>query len=735
MAVSPAIAEEPPRQELLDGGAVPPWLINSAALGWRLIAIAAFALALLAVANVLWVVTASIAVSVVVAAVFAPAVTSLRARGRSRNGAALIVWAASFGAISVAVLVLAIAFFPYLIQILQALDDGLTKLGTTLDSYSVPPVVMATLHQILTFVRSNSGGEVGGLISSIASAATVVILAIFLIFFLLRDGDAGWRWTFQALDDEELVRITNAGRDALDRVGGYLRGTTVLAAIIAATDFVFMVVLGTPLALSLAMLVFLGGYIPYVGGAITTLIVLVVTFSAQGSGAAIALLLLIAIRNLAVGYGIRPTLYGKTVHMHPAVVLLALPAGFQIAGVIGLFAAVPVTAVFLAVARAAVEVVEPKVKPRLPALVPAWLDRMAQISWRSVVLIGVGALAVTVFVTLPLVVLPIIGGLILAATLDQLVEAFIKRGWSRGVASGVAVVGSIIAIGAMLVLAAVALAGDGAQMLAAVNAGASSANTTAGGQLGLANQAVGDGTLALLQNITSFVQEFAGVAVIGLLSAILAFYFLKDGRSLAARVTSGRRPEATRKLSSAGSEAYAVLGGYMLGTAAISFVGAASQAVIMVLLGLPHVLPVFVLSFFLCFIPYIGGYISTGIAFLITIAVGTPIEIAIMFTWTMVFNIVQGNVIAPIVYARTVHIHPAVVLLAIPAGAAIAGIPGMFIAVPAIGVVAAVWRPLLSVLGTRDNLEIPPRDDTAGEDERSTGRPPPVPSGPELAPT
>ena len=128
----------------------------------------------------------------------------------------------------------------------------------------------------------------------------------------------------------------------------------------------------------------------------------------------------------------------------------------------------------------------------------------------------------------------------------------------------------------------------------------------------------------------------------------------------------------------------------MLGTAAISFVGAASQAVIMVLLGLPHVLPVFVLSFFLCFIPYIGGYISTGIAFLITIAVGTPLEIAIMFTWTMVFNIVQGNVIAPVVYSRTVHIHPAVVLLAVPAGAAIAGIPGMFIAVPAIGVVAAV---------------------------------------------
>ena len=65
-------------------------------------------------------------------------------------------------------------------------------------------------------------------------------------------------------------------------------------------------------------------------------------------------------------------------------------------------------------------------------------------------------------------------------------------------------------------------------------------------------------------------------------------------------------------MDAAGSRAFEVLGGYMFGTAAISLVGAASQLVIMVVLGIPLALPVFVLSFFLCFIPYIGGFISTG---------------------------------------------------------------------------------------------------------------------------
>ena len=108
------------------------------------------------------------------------------------------------------------------------------------------------------------------------------------------------------------------------------------------------------------------------------------------------------------------------------------------------------------------------------------------------------------------------------------------------------------------------------------------------------------------------------------------------------------------------------------------------------------------LSFFLSFIPYIGGFISTGLAFLIAIAFGTPVDILVMGIWTLVFNLVTGNIVAPLVYGRTVHIHPAIVLVAIPAGAAIAGILGMFIVVPALGVVAVTWRTVLSLMARRD---------------------------------
>ena len=137
----------------------------------------------------------------------------------------------------------------------------------------------------------------------------------------------------------------------------------------------------------------------------------------------------------------------------------------------------------------------------------------------------------------------------------------------------------------------------------------------------------------------------------------------------------------------------------MIGTGAISAFGAVTQFVIMAILGIPLALPLAVLSFFGGFIPYIGSFVTTGLAFLVTVAVGSPTDIAVMAIFTIVFNIVQGNIVAPLVYGRAVNIHPAIVLLAIPAGAAVAGVIGMFLVVPFLGVVAATWRTVLVVMG------------------------------------
>jgi putative heme transporter len=77
-----------------------------------------------------------------------------------------------------------------------------------------------------------------------------------------------------------------------------------------------------------------------------------------------------------------------------------------------------------------------------------------------------------------------------------------------------------------------------------------------------------------------------------------------------------------------------------------------------------------------------------------------------MFIYTIVFNLVQGNIVTPLVYSRTVSLHPAVVLLSIPAGAALAGIAGMFLIVPILAVVKTTWSSVVLLLG--DTPPAPP---------------------------
>ncbi len=548
--------------------------------------------------------------------------------------------------------------------------------------------------------RGRAARSASSVVAAAAQYGTILILATFLLFFFLRDGDKAWLWAFQALGEDQLERITSAGDDALARVGGYLRGTTALGLTIGITNYLFMLPLGVPSALVLAMLSFVATYIPYFGGIIATILILLATYGALGGGPALVILVLMTIRTFILGSFVRPVVYGRSVSLHPAMVLIVLPAGYQVAGVIGLFAAVPITAVVVTTAQAAISIIEPNPAPLLPELVPAWLDRAAQWSWRALVALALVAAFTLAITTIPLVVIPVILGLIFAATLTPVTDWLVRRGHSRGRAAAIAVSGTALAIIGVLILTLTSLLGDAQALGDGAKQGLSSISDAAGGHLGLGQQAIGDGLDSLVSLIIGVSRALTEMGTIALLGTLLTFYFIRDGAQLWARLMSHTRKSSAQELTAAFSDGFAVLGGYMTGTAAISFVGALSQFVIMVILGIPLALPVFVLSFFGGFIPYIGSALTTLLAFLIAVSTGDMTDIVIMGIWTVVFNLVQGNIVAPLVYNRTVHIHPAVVLVSIPAAAAVAGILGMFVVVPAIGLVSATWRSVLHVMGS-----------------------------------
>jgi predicted PurR-regulated permease PerM len=297
--------------------------------------------------------------------------------------------------------------------------------------------------------------------------------------------------------------------------------------------------------------------------------------------------------------------------------------------------------------------------------------------------------------------MPLVLGVVLAATIAPLHERLERRGMSRSRAALAATLGGTLVVLGIIALTVASLVGPASQMINSAVEGAGVADSNSDGLLGILVELVKTFGLGILVTIASAVSGLAALGVVLLLSILLTFYFLRDGdrfwQGFLSRVEPGRRSH----VQAAGSRAFDVLGGYMLGTGAISAFGAATQFAIMAILGIPLALPLAVLSFFGGFIPYIGSFVTTGLAFLVTVATGDPTDIAVMAVFTIVFNIVQGNFVAPIVYSRVVSLHPAVVLVAIPAGSEIAGIVGMFLVVPFLGVVAATWHTVLRVMDTK----------------------------------
>ena len=220
------------------------------------------------------------------------------------------------------------------------------------------------------------------------------------------------------------------------------------------------------------------------------------------------------------------------------------------------------------------------------------------------------------------------------------------------------------------------------------------------GTVGQLSQLVGSGILEFLASIVS---SLALALVFFIITALLAYFMLRDGDRGWAWITSHLDGWRRREITLAGDRAVTMLGGYMIATGVLAMFNAVTGFIIMTLLGLPLALPVAILSFFGGFIPYIGQFVTSMIGFLIAVAFGTTQDVIVMGIWTAVLNIVQGSVIAPLVYGRAVSLHPAMVLIVIPAGGELAGILGMFLAVPLVGIIGAVWRHVLAAIG-----EVPP---------------------------
>lgn len=197
------------------------------------------------------------------------------------------------------------------------------------------------------WLSSNRSTIVNGVFSAgtvIGEVVTGLVLTIFLTFFLLSEGDRIWAWLIRLFPTRLRGDANGAGRRGFGVLSGWVTGTALIALIHAIVIGVVLQLLGAPLVLPLAVLLFIGSFIPIVGAFVFGGFAVLVTLVSVGLIPAVILLGVLLTENLLEGHVYQPVIIGKAVKLNSVAILLALTAGGVAAGLAGAIFAVPLAA-------------------------------------------------------------------------------------------------------------------------------------------------------------------------------------------------------------------------------------------------------------------------------------------------------------------------------------------------------------------------------------------------------
>ncbi len=210
----------------------------------------------------------------------------------------------------------------------------------------------AIVKQAEDFLTSSQFGS--GAIAGLSAAAEVItslVLIVVLLFFFLKDGDVIWRFFLKPFRGEAHERGERVGRVGVRTLGGYVRGTATIALVDAVCIGIGLWILGVPLALPLAVLVFFGAFIPIVGATLTGVLAALVALVLNDFTTALWVTAIVIGVNQLEGNFLQPVVMAQSLKLHPLVVLVALTAGTILGGIIGAVLSVPVAAVAWAIIK------------------------------------------------------------------------------------------------------------------------------------------------------------------------------------------------------------------------------------------------------------------------------------------------------------------------------------------------------------------------------------------------
>ncbi|GAB3913388.1 AI-2E family transporter [Kibdelosporangium lantanae] len=330
---------------------VPRGLRVSAALAWRFVVVIAALYILIWLAGYFSTVLIPVAIALLLAALMAPGVEKLVELRVPRGLSVAIVLVAGLALLG-GVLTFVISEFANGLPQLQ------TQVGNSLETikkwlfegplHLQKDQLQGFINNIFDSIKANQAAITSGALTTAASIGELLagfVLTLFILIFFLSDGARIWRFLTRGVPEPVRDRVDVAGRRGFSSLVHYVRATAAVAVVDAVGIGIGLWIVGVPLVVPLAALVFLGAFIPIVGAVIAGAVAVLVALVAQNFvSALIVLAIVIAVMQLE-GHVLQPWLLGRAVRLHPLAVVIAITAGLVAGGIPGALLSVPLLAV------------------------------------------------------------------------------------------------------------------------------------------------------------------------------------------------------------------------------------------------------------------------------------------------------------------------------------------------------------------------------------------------------
>ncbi|GAB3352207.1 AI-2E family transporter [Modestobacter lapidis] len=327
-------------------GVVPAWTLRVLAVSGAVLAGAGVAWLAFWLLFRLPLLTLSLLVGLLLAALAGPIARRLTRSGVPRGVSALVGVLAPFAVVAGIGVLIGFRAVAQLQDLTRPLAAGVDRIRVWLIEGPLgldPTRVSELRNEIVTQIYAATPAPADGARLGLSLLAALVLTA-FLTFFLIKDGGQMWSWLLDRVPDRARTRVDGAGRAAWDTLSHYVRGVIVVALIDAVGIGAALFLLDVPLWISLTLLTFIGAFVPIFGATLSGAVAVLVTLVTNGFTDAVIVLVVVLVVQQLEGNVLQPVIMGRALHLHPAAILLAVTAGTLLAGIAGALFAVPLLA-------------------------------------------------------------------------------------------------------------------------------------------------------------------------------------------------------------------------------------------------------------------------------------------------------------------------------------------------------------------------------------------------------